>query len=172
MTITSYRLMLLSQRQVTCQALSPCGARFSRRRCGSPELAVLAWHHPDKRKEPENLEEGARCRDGSRNTCETCGGCRGSISRSLDKYIFFNNLQWWRRGESEQIVVLKTRNLLIFRDAQNANNSKNAANWNVSGTQPQAARTSRWSTCPISASYRTGVLLPDSADQALAESGS
>jgi len=73
-------------------------------------------------------------------------------------------------GESEQIVVLKTRNLLIFRGAQNAKNSKNAANWNVSGTQP--ARTSRWSTCPISASYRTGVLLPDSADQALAESGS
>jgi hypothetical protein len=95
-----------------------------------------------------------------------------AVARSLDKYIIFDNLQWWRRGESEQIVVLKTRNLLIFRDAQNAKNSKNAANWNVSGTQPQAARTSRWSTCPISASYRTGVLLPDSADQALAESGS
>jgi hypothetical protein len=60
--------------------------------------------------------------------------------------------------------------LIDFRDAQNA---KNSANWNVSGTQPQAARTSGWSTCPISAaSYRTGVLLPDSADQALAESGS
>ncbi len=49
-------------------------------------------------------------------------------------------------GESKQIVVLKTRNLMIFQDAQNAKNSKNAANWNVSGTQPQAARTSRWST--------------------------
>lgn len=75
-------------------------------------------------------------------------------------------------GESKQIVVLKTRNLLISRDAQNAKNSKNAANWNVSGTQPKTARTSRWSSCPISASYRTGVLLPDSADQALAGSGS
>jgi len=60
MTITSYaRLMLLSQRQVTCQALSPSGARFSRRRSGSPVLAVLAWHHPDKRKEAREL--GRRC---------------------------------------------------------------------------------------------------------------
>ena len=63
------------------------------------------------------------------------------------KQNYMSRLDWWRRGESKQIVVLKTRNLLIFRDAQNAKNSKNAANWNVSGTQPQAARTSRWSTC-------------------------
>jgi hypothetical protein len=31
--------------------------------------------------------------------------------------------------------LLKTRNLLIFRDAQNAANRKIAANWNVSGTR-------------------------------------
>jgi hypothetical protein len=46
-------------------------------------------------------------------------------------------------GGSQKIVVLKTRNLLIFRGAQNAKNSKNAANWNVFGTLPQDARTSR-----------------------------
>jgi hypothetical protein len=37
----------------------------------------------------------------------------------------------------------ETRNLLISRDAQNVKNSKNAANWNVSGTQPKPARTLR-----------------------------
>jgi hypothetical protein len=30
---------------------------------------------------------------------------------------------------------LKTRNLLIFRDAQNAKSGKIAPNWNVSGTR-------------------------------------
>jgi hypothetical protein len=30
---------------------------------------------------------------------------------------------------------LKTRNLLIFRDAKNAKNGKIAPNWNVSGTR-------------------------------------
>jgi hypothetical protein len=30
---------------------------------------------------------------------------------------------------------LKTRNLLIFRDAKNAENGKIAVNWNVSGTR-------------------------------------
>jgi hypothetical protein len=92
---------------------------------------------------------------------------------TLSKINYYESTRYMvQAGESKQIVVLKTRNLLISRDAQNAKNSKNAANWNLSGTQPQAARTSRWSTCPISASYRTGVLLPDSADQALAGSGS
>src|SRR6266403_5943440 len=38
-------------------------------------------------------------------------------------------------GESEYSAVLKTRNLLIFRDAQNAENGKIAPNWNVSGTR-------------------------------------
>ena len=38
-------------------------------------------------------------------------------------------------GESEYSAILKTGNLLIFRDAQNAENSKIAANWNVSGTR-------------------------------------
>jgi hypothetical protein len=41
-------------------------------------------------------------------------------------------------GESEYPAVLKTRNLLIFRDAQNAEIeeiAKFAPNWNVSGTR-------------------------------------
>ena|SRR6267154_144258 len=42
---------------------------------------------------------------------------------------------WWRRGESEYSVVLKTRNLLIFRDAKNAETGKIAPNWNASGTR-------------------------------------
>ncbi len=37
-------------------------------------------------------------------------------------------------GESEYSRVLKTRNLLIFQDAQNAENGKIAPNWNASGT--------------------------------------
>ena len=38
-------------------------------------------------------------------------------------------------GESEYSVVLKTQNLFIFRDAQNAENAEIAPNWNVSGTR-------------------------------------
>ena len=38
-------------------------------------------------------------------------------------------------GESEYLGLLKTRNLLIFRDAKNAEHGKIAPNWNVSGTQ-------------------------------------
>jgi hypothetical protein len=38
-------------------------------------------------------------------------------------------------GESEYFRLLKTRNLLIFRNAQNARNGKFASNWNVSGTR-------------------------------------
>jgi len=38
-------------------------------------------------------------------------------------------------GESEYLAVLKTRNLLIFREAQNAENDKLAPNRNVSGTR-------------------------------------
>jgi hypothetical protein len=37
-------------------------------------------------------------------------------------------------GESEYSWVLKTHNLLTFRDGQNAENGKIAPNWNVSGT--------------------------------------
>jgi hypothetical protein len=36
---------------------------------------------------------------------------------------------------SEYSAVLKTWKLLIFLDAQNAENGKIAANWNVSGTR-------------------------------------
>jgi hypothetical protein len=32
-------------------------------------------------------------------------------------------------------ALLKARNLLIFREAQNAGNDEIAANWNVSGTR-------------------------------------
>jgi hypothetical protein len=42
---------------------------------------------------------------------------------------------WCRRRESEYSEILKTRNLLIFRDAKNAKNGKIAPNWNVSGTR-------------------------------------
>jgi hypothetical protein len=38
-------------------------------------------------------------------------------------------------GESEYSGLLKTRNLLIFRDAKNAEHGKIAPNWNVSGTR-------------------------------------
>jgi len=38
-------------------------------------------------------------------------------------------------GESEYLWVLKTRNLLIFRDAKNAEHGKIAPSWNVSGTR-------------------------------------
>jgi hypothetical protein len=38
-------------------------------------------------------------------------------------------------GESEYFGLLKTRNLLIFRNAQNARNGKFAFNWNVTGTR-------------------------------------
>ena len=41
----------------------------------------------------------------------------------------------WRRGESEYSDLLKTRKLLILRDAKNAENGKIASNWNVSGTR-------------------------------------
>jgi len=38
-------------------------------------------------------------------------------------------------GESEYSALLKTRNLLIFRDAQNAGIGKIATSWNESGTR-------------------------------------
>jgi len=50
---------------------------------------------------------------------------------------------WWSstrppkrvEAEAEYFGLLKTRNLLIFRDAQNARNGKFASNWNVPGTR-------------------------------------
>src|SRR6476660_5670219 len=41
----------------------------------------------------------------------------------------------WRRGESESSGLLKIRNLLKNRNAQNALASEIAPNWNVSGTR-------------------------------------
>jgi len=38
-------------------------------------------------------------------------------------------------GESECSAVVKTQNLLIFRDAQSDENGQIAPNWNVSGTR-------------------------------------
>ncbi len=49
----------------------------------------------------------------------------------LVSFLDLQQLNIVEAGESKQIVLLKTRNLLISRDAQNAKNSKNAANWNV-----------------------------------------
>jgi hypothetical protein len=51
--------------------------------------------------------------------------------------------------------LLKTRNLLIFRDAKNAEHAKIAPNWNVSGTrdfQP-AVQFREEITSPMSTSY-------------------
>jgi hypothetical protein len=44
-------------------------------------------------------------------------------------------LEPWRRGELEQSGVLKTRKLLIFPHAKNAEHGEIAPNWNVSGTR-------------------------------------
>jgi hypothetical protein len=52
-------------------------------------------------------------------------GCNLLIARAL-KMV---------ERESEYLALLKTCNLLIFRDGQNAENSKIAPNWNVSGTR-------------------------------------
>jgi hypothetical protein len=41
----------------------------------------------------------------------------------------------WRKWELEYSRALKKRNLLIFRDAKNAEHGEIVANWNVSGTQ-------------------------------------
>src|SRR6267378_4495264 len=62
---------------------------------------------------------------------------------------------WWRWGESEYSGLLKTLNLLIFRDAKNAEHGRIAANWNVSGTrdfQP-AVQICEEFTSPLSTSY-------------------
>ncbi len=48
--------------------------------------------------------------------------------------------EWCRRGESEYSGSLKTRKLLILRDAKNAEYGKIAFNWNVSGTRLFAGR--------------------------------
>jgi hypothetical protein len=76
--------------------------------------------------------------------------------------------------------VLKTRNLLILRDAKNAQNSKIAPNWNVSGTRKfrrlrlcgvKDKGFARWVSVSA-ASQWTAVLLLDNAGQALVGSGS
>ena len=42
---------------------------------------------------------------------------------------------WCRRGESECSGALKTRKLLVFRDAKNGEHGRIGPNWNVSGTR-------------------------------------
>jgi hypothetical protein len=56
------------------------------------------------------------------------------------KLLKNKHLEWWRRGESNYYALLKTRKLLIFRNAQNARNGKFASNWNVPGTRFFAER--------------------------------
>jgi len=55
---------------------------------------------------------------------------------------------WWRRGESEYSGLLKTRKLLIFPPAKNAQYHEIAPNWNVSGTRTNLVRTTL--TSPVS----------------------
>jgi hypothetical protein len=58
-------------------------------------------------------------------------------------------------GESEYSGLLKTLNLLIFREAKNAEHGRIAANWNVSGTrnfQPAVQICEEFAS-PLSTSY-------------------
>src|SRR5882762_10406834 len=61
--------------------------------------------------------------------------------------VITDYLVWWRRGESEYSGLLKTLNLLICRDAKNAEHGEIAPNWNVSGTRD--FRDPRQPLCPI-----------------------
>jgi Phage integrase family len=49
--------------------------------------------------------------------------------------LLIKSLEWCRRGESNCDRSLKTRKLLILKNAKNGRNYKNADNWNVSGTR-------------------------------------
>jgi len=57
-------------------------------------------------------------------------------------------------GESEYSGVLKTHNLLIFRDAQNALDSENAPNWNVSETFAFLGQTNHSSSLQVHDEFR------------------
>jgi hypothetical protein len=48
-----------------------------------------------------------------------------------------SDAQWEAQAKGDRNIqaYLKTRKLLIFRDAQNAENGKIAPNWNASGTR-------------------------------------
>jgi hypothetical protein len=76
---------------------------------------------------------------------------------TLRNPLITQQLEFWRRGESEYSGLLKTRNLLISRDAKNAENGKIAPNWNVSGTRriSKAARISRLFFCTRRAAVTT-----------------
>jgi hypothetical protein len=75
----------------------------------------------------------------------TSGTWMPQILRNL---LITKQLKSWRRGELEYSEVLKTRNLLIFRPAKNAEYGKMAPNWNVSGTRDFRFILSRLSIIP------------------------
>src|SRR5262249_42922244 len=56
-------------------------------------------------------------------------------TQNVRNLLIINYLKSWRRGGAEYSHVLKTRNLLKNRAAQNALASEIAPNWNVSGTR-------------------------------------
>jgi hypothetical protein len=77
---------------------------------------------------------------GASKVLAPCGTLRDGIASHRGKVLSrelsaYRTVEWWRRGESEYSVVLKTRKLLIFREAKNAENGEITANWNVSGTR-------------------------------------
>jgi len=56
-------------------------------------------------------------------------------TKSDRKLLTAKALRMVEAGESEYSGVLKTRKLLTFRDAKNAEPGEIAPNWNVSGTR-------------------------------------
>ncbi len=60
----------------------------------------------------------------------------GAYTKKRMRVIPFKSRSvWCRRGESEYSGALKTRKLLVFRDAKNAEHGRIGPNWNVSGTR-------------------------------------
>ena len=72
-------------------------------------------------------------------------------------------------GESEYSAALKTRKLLIFRHAKNAEYRKIAANWNVSGTR-DFSFAKRNSGYRVTFCFRVGTNRPEST-RTLPEAG-
>jgi hypothetical protein len=67
--------------------------------------------------------------------CATIKTARRAPSRPSNLNCYKSIRYMVEPGESEYLALLKTSTLLIFRDGQNAENGKIAANWNVSGTR-------------------------------------
>src|SRR3989442_865441 len=69
--------------------------------------------------------------------------------------LIAKQLESWRRGGAEYLSLFETLYFLIFLEAKYAENGRNAANWNVSGTrdfQP-AVQICEEFTSPLSTSY-------------------